>query len=417
MDDTIATVIGDTALILIISFGISSVAQICRVPAVVGQIIAGICLGPTLLGRLPGNLGSHLFPSSAHPYLNAIAQIAVVIFMFSVGYEIEFSVLRNRKRTIPLLMSSTLCIPMILGILCVLTFHGNFISLGENPGGHSFPLFMGVAVSITALPVLAAIVRERGLAGTNAGIIAMTAAGGMDAIAWVLLAMATIGTGHSGTLPWYATLAVTICFAAVMLTIVSRVLSWWMNRSSSVLSDPTSVAIALAMSSAWVTAALGLHPIFGGFLAGLTMRAARREPDPDLLHSMDQAGKQLLPLYFVVTGFSVNIAAMRAQDFAVLALVLVAAAAGKLGPGYAASRLSGLNRRDSATVATLINTRGLTELIALNVGLADGLIHQRLFTILVLMALITTLLTGPLLSLIKPTRAPWLPTVEERIKT
>jgi Kef-type K+ transport system membrane component KefB len=160
------------------------------------------------------------------------------------------------------------------------------------------------------------------------------------------------------------------------------------------------------MGSAWVTTSLGLQAVFGGFLAGLAMRAAHREPDAEVLRSLDQVGGLLLPLFFIVTGLSLNIGAVGGAGFALLAVILAAAVAGKLGPAYGVSRLCGVEPRESATIAVLVNTRGLTELIVLNVGLTDGLIGQRLFTVLVLMALITTMMTGPLLSVIRRSRAP-----------
>lgn len=274
-------------------------------------------------------------------------------------------------------------------------------------------MFMGVATSITALPVLASIVRERGLARTVAGVTAIAAAGGMDVLAWLLLAAALIGTGHSGRPLWVTLLAV-CCFAAVMLRVVPLALSWWALRTKSIMSSPVPLVFALAMGSAWVTASLGLHPIFGGFIAGLAMRAASRKPDADVLHSLDQAGNLLLPLFFVVTGLSLNIGALNGDALLLLAIILIVATAGKLGPAYAVSRACGIERRESAAIAALVNTRGLTELIALNAGLTDKIIVPRPFTVLMLMALITTLMTGPLLSLIQSSR-PLQATVPERM--
>jgi Kef-type K+ transport system membrane component KefB len=203
-------------------------------------------------------------------------------------------------------------------------------------------------------------------------------------------------------------------FVAVMLLGVRPALSWWTSRSQSLLSSPVPIAFALAMGSAWVTASLGLQPVFGGFLAGLAMRSRHRAPDAEVLRSMDQAGGLLLPLFFVVTGLSLNVGAVRGDALILLVVILAIASVGKFAPAYGMSRACGLDPRQSATVATLVNTRGLTELIALNVGLEDGVIHQRLFTILILMALITTLLTGPLLTLIRPPQAP-KPAAVERL--
>jgi Kef-type K+ transport system membrane component KefB len=407
-------VIGGIALVTVIAMLLGAAARRLGQPAVIGQILAGLLLGPILLGRLPGHLTGRLFPHALLPSLTALAQVAVVIFMFAVGYEIDFRALRGHGRAVPLLASAALAVPMVLGIACVLLDRAGFASVGESHKGHSFVLFMAVAMSITAMPVLAAIVRERDLAGTTAGVTATAAAGIMDVLAWLVLAAALIGTGHSGRFPWLVTLLLIGCLAVVMLFAVRPAVAWWTGRSQSILSDPVPVAFALAMGTAWVTASLGLQPVFGGFLAGLTMRPKSGVPDAHTLRSMDQAGNLLLPLFFVVTGLSLNIGAVHGNALILLAVIVVIASAGKLGPAYGVSRACRFGPREAATIAVLVNTRGLTELIALNVGLVDGIINQRLFTILVLMALITTLMTGPLLRWVRPVTAQQ-PTTTERL--
>jgi Kef-type K+ transport system membrane component KefB len=409
-----ATLIGDVALVILVSWVLGALARRCGQPAVIGQILTGALFGPSVLGRLPGHLTSHLFPHAVLLPLTALADVGVVVFMFTVGYEIDFGSLRGHGWTVPSLAASALAVPMGLGIACVLLYRSGFAAVGEPRAGYSFVLFMGVAMSITAMPVLAAIVRERQLAGTTAGVVATASAALMDVLAWLVLAVALIGTGHGGRFPWYVTLLLISGFTAVMLTAVGPALTWWTARRQSVLSDPVPSAFALALGSAWVTAALGLQPIFGAFVAGLAMRARGRAPDANVLRSMDQAGSLLLPLFFIVTGLSLNIGAMSGDALILFALIVVIASVGKLVPAYAVGRVSRLQPRDAATVAALVNTRGLTELIALNVGLQDGLINQRLFTILVLMALLTTMMTGPLLSVIRPARAP-LPRSAERV--
>jgi Kef-type K+ transport system membrane component KefB len=399
MDILIADVIGDVALILVVASLLGAAARRCGQPAVVGQILAGILLGPSALGRLPGHLTSRLFPHAAVPSLTVLSQVAIVIFMFVVGYEFDRRSLRGRRRAVPLIAVGALLVPITLGSGAVLIFKPSVVALGQTHISHSLALFMGVAVSITALPVLAAIVRERGIAGSTAGVTALAAAGVMDVAAWVVLAAALVGTDQKPGRPWPVMLLLITCFVAIMLLGVRPALGRWLTGRRSLLTNQLLVALALALGSAWVTASLGLHPVFGGFLAGLTMPSADGVPDAEVLRPMEEIGSLFLPLFFVVTGLSVNAGALDGRAFLLLALVCAIAIVGKVGPGYVASRLGGLNRQDSVTVAVLVNTRGLTELIALNVGLSAGLIDQRLFSVLVIMALITTAMTAPLLSL------------------
>jgi Kef-type K+ transport system membrane component KefB len=400
----VAIVIGDIALVIVVSTLLSALARRCGQPIVVGQILTGVLLGPSLLGRLPGHLTAHLFPHTVLPSLTVLAQVAVVTFMFTVGYELEFGKIREYGRAVPMVAVAALAVPMGLGIALVLLYRSGFTAIGEPHLGRAFVLYMGVAMSISAMPVLAAMVRERGLAGTTAGEISMAVAGTMDVLAWLVLAAALIGTGQGGRFSWPVTLGLTAGFVVVMMLVVRPALIWWTRQSYSLLSNPVPVAFALALGSAWVTSNLGLQPVFGGFLAGLAMRPRNGALDVDVVRSLEQASNLLLPLFFIVTGLSLDIGNVRGDALILLALIFLIASTGKLGPAYAASRLSGLPPRLSATVAALVNTRGLTELVALNVGLQAGLINQRLFTVLVLMALLTTLMTGPLLTWIRPPR-------------
>jgi Kef-type K+ transport system membrane component KefB len=407
MNILIADVIGDVALVLLAASLLGALARRCGQPAVVGQIFTGVFLGPSVLGRLPGHLTSRLFPHAVLPSLTVLSNIAVVIFMFVVGYELDRRSLHGRFRAVPLIAAGALLVPMGLGAGATVLFRSSFAALGEPHLSHSFVLFMAVAVSITALPVLAAITRERGIAGTMAGITATSAAGIMDVAAWVVLAAALVGTTQKSGLSWPVTLVLIIGFAAIMLLAVRPALRWWFSRRRSVLSNHLPIALVLALGSAWVTASLGLHPVFGGFLAGLTMPGTDGTPDTEVLRPMEQIGGVLLPLFFIVTGLSMNIGALGSTGLVLLVIVCVIASVGKLGPAYLASRVGGLGPRDSAAIAALVNTRGLTELIALDVGLSAGLIDQRLFSVLVLMALIMTVMTSPLLSLIRvPTASP-----------
>ena len=407
LDDVTAIVIGDVAVVLGLSSLLGAVARRFGQPAVIGQLLAGVLLGPSFLGRLPGHLTSHLFPHAEYSYLAVLSQVAIVIFMFLVGYEMDFRSLHGQRRAPFLIAIIALLVPMGLGSGSTLLFPSLFAASGaHHVASHSFVLFVGVATSITALPVLAAIVRERGIAGSRVGVIATAAAGAMDVIGWIVLAAAVASSQHPAKRSWLVTFLLISGWAAIMLFAVRPVLRWLVERPGALLSQQVPVAIVLATGNACVTALLGLHAIFGGLLAGLTMPRPGGAQDADVVRSMESASSLLLPLFFVVTGLSLNIGLLRVGDLELLALIFAIACAGKLGPAYGASRLGGLAPRPAAAVAVLLNTRGLTELIALNVGLQSGIISSRLFTIFVLMALVTTALTSPLLSLIGVPKQP-----------
>lgn len=189
-------------------------------------------------------------------------------------------------------------------------------------------------------------------------------------------------------------------YVLVTLVVVRPALRIWLRRSNALLANKVPVAVIVATGSAWATAALGLHVIFGAFFAGLMLpRLSDGTPDADLLRPVQEAGGILLPVFFVISGLSVNIGALRPQDLVLFGVLCVLAVAGKIGASFLAARMTRLSVKDSVVIGVLLNTRGLTELIALNVGMQTGIIHQRLYTILVLMALVTTLATGPLLTL------------------
>ncbi|MFI9227396.1 cation:proton antiporter [Streptomyces rimosus] len=400
-ETVVTVVVGDVALIVVVSWLLGAAARRCGQPAVIGQIVAGIALGPTLLGRLPGNPTAHLFPKEVLPFLSVLSQVAIVLFMFVAGYEIDARQLRRGGRAAAVVALAALLTPAGLGAGAVQLLPGAFSSVDpRHAGGQSFLMFMMVAVAITALPVLVAIIRERGLAGTPAGTVSTTAAGFMDVAAWLVLAAALVGTGHAPGRHWALTLLLVTGFVAAMFLVVRPVLGWWLHRSRALMANQVTIALALALGSAWVTSSLGLHPVFGGLLAGLAMPRRDGVPDADVLRPMEQSAGLLLPLFFVTTGLSFNIGTLNGDSVLLLALIVAVATIGKIVPAYAAARLSRLDRHQSALVAALVNTRGLTELIVLNVGLEAGIIGREMFTVLVLMALITTFMTGPLLSLI-----------------
>ncbi|WTW97676.1 cation:proton antiporter [Streptomycetaceae bacterium NBC_01309] len=410
-DELVTHVVAGTAVIVALSHLLRAAARKIRQPAVIGQVLAGLALGPSLLGRLPGGFMDSLFPKQVLPYLSVVAQIALVPFLFAVACELDLRVLRERRRAVPAVAACGFLIPMLLGggaafvVAPLYTPPG-----GEVSGNTGFVLFMAVAMAVTAVPVLASIIRERGAASTVAGVVSMTSAGVIDAVGWLVLAAAVIAGGTSGqehlSLP--ATVALFVVYMAAMLFVVRPALHRWLARPDAVPGGDLPVVAALAMASAWATSALGLHVIFGAFVAGLIMpRGADGAPDVNLVRPLQDSGTILLPVFFMVSGLSVDIGALTGRDLALLAIFTAVAVVGKVGGGYLGARLGGLPSRDAAVIGVMLNTRGLTELIALNIGLQSGIIDQSLYTVLVIVALITTVATGPFLTLLRfPTPTP-----------
>ena len=404
-DAIVTHVVAAVAVIIAASYAVGLLFRRVRQPEVIGQLLAGIVLGPTVLGRVGGPVSHAIFPRQIVPYLNVTSQIALVLFLFAVGYELDLRVLRQQRATVPVIAAVTFIVPALLGMLTAYAFESLLRGAGEpDTAKLEFILFIGVAVSITAVPVLASIVAEWRIAATVPGVTALAAAALIDAVGWLMLAgvLVLASVSLNGSHAWLRTVAELACYVVIGILVIRPLLRKWLSRPTAVPGSYVPVAVAFAMASAWVTAALGLHVIFGAFFAGVIVPRQRDgEPAEDLLRPVAQAGKTLLPVFFMVAGLSVDIASMRGADFAILSIVLVVAVLGKLGAGFLAARWTGFGARDAAAVGSLLNTRGLTELIALNIGLSAGIIHQELYTVLVVMAVLTTMATGPLLALLK----------------
>lgn len=390
------------AVILLLAFLFGAAARRLGQPAVVGQIFAGIALGPSILGHLPGHLTDTLFPPRMTPYFTVVSQVVLVLFLFAVGYELDLRVLRRQRRAVGLVSLAAFAVPMLLGGGSALAFGSMYRPTVSGLAHHgAFVLFMAVALSVTAVPVLAGILGERGASGTRAGVVAMAAAGVIDALGWLALAAALIlsgpaTAGHRSLLTVFALFG---AYVLVMVGVVRPLLLRWLRRPGALVSSDIPVIVAVAMGSAWATSALGLHVIVGAFLAGLIIpRTTDGAPDADLVRPLQETGTLLLPLFFAMAGISVDLTGMRPRDLALLGLVCAIAVIGKIGGGGIGARTAGMSGRDAAAIGFMLNTRGLTELIALNIGLQVGLIDRSLYTVLVVMALLTTALTGPLLS-------------------
>lgn len=397
-------VVGASALILVAAHTAGWLARMLKQPYIVGQLTAGIALGPSLLGTLAPDAYRTLFPAEIGPALTGFAQFALVVFLFAIGYELDLKVLGARARSAVTVALAAFVVPMAVGSASALLFRDQLRALGmPRDLSPAMVVFAGVALSITAVPVLTAIVRENGLASTVPGIVAVSAAGLLDVVGWTVLAGALMDGGSGDhAIGWPLRVLFAVGFVALMALVARPLLRrlLWGTRMEPSLR--LALLIGFALGSAWVTQAIGLHVIFGALLAGAVVpREEGGTLDPDLLRPLHDVGSLLLPFFFVVSGQSVALAGMDATGWTVLLVVTALAVVTKIGSGTLAARLTGLDRQDARTVGVLMSTRGLTELIALNAGLQAGLLSEPLYTILVFMALATTLFTQPLLLLVR----------------
>jgi Kef-type K+ transport system membrane component KefB len=379
------------AVLLLCARGAGWVAQRCGQPRVMGEIIAGILLGPSLLGLVAPDLQEYLFPTEVVSGLRAIAQVGLVLFMFLVGVGLDPAHLRGQGHRSVVISHASIIAPCLLGAALALWLHPRFAE-GEDVVG--FALFLGVAMSITAFPVLVRILQESGMDRTRVGALTLTCAAVDDVTAWCLLAVVVALVGAGG--PW--DVALTIGASVVFVVFLMWVVRPFLERRGEL---PLALAAAFAFGCAAATEAIGIHAIFGAVLAGAVMprSVVTRATFTAQLESVTTA--ILLPVFFVVVGLSTQLGLLDdAYLWGVTLLVIAVAVTGKLGGASLAARWVGESWRDATTIGVLMNTRGLTELVILTVGLELGVIGDTLFTVMVIMALVTTLMAAPLLRLL-----------------
>jgi Kef-type K+ transport system membrane component KefB len=353
-----------------------------RQPQVVGEMTAGILLGPSLLGRVAPEAMQYLFPATGLDPLYALSQVGLILFLFVVGLHVRLDEFRGLARSAVIASVASIVVPFTLGSLLAIPLH-QALSTPDVPLP-AFILFMGAAMSITAFPVLARILTEGNLLNTRAGVIALSCAAVDDVVAWCLLAV--IMAVSAPLLPRFAGL---LAYAAVMFFGVRRLLARYRP------SFP--IALLLLLASSWTTEALGVHALFGAFMAGLVMpRDTELAPHVESLTTI-----LLLPLFFAFTGLRTSLALVSGATLWLYCLGIIAVAVGGKLLGCAlAIRATGLAWRESFAVGVLVNTRGLVELVILNIGLERKIISPTLFSMMVVMALVTTFMTRPLLDLI-----------------
>lgn len=376
-------------------------------PRVVGEMAAGIVLGPSVLGLLAPGAFAMLFPAGTIRFLNALSQVGLVFFMFLVGLELDPSQLRSRGETALLTSHTSIVVPFALGTALSLLLYPRF-----GPAGvpfATFALFTGAAMSVTAFPVLARIISERGLANTRLGALAVASAAVDDVSAWCILAAIVMVAHRSGAAPLWLTVGGGVGYAALAVTVGRRVLARLapaFDRHGRITQDIIAVTVLLVLVSAWVTQRLGLHAVFGAFLSGAVLPRHAGLQRALIQRFEDVMVVLLLPLFFAVTGLGTAIGLIgSAASWALCAAIVAVAVAGKLGGSAAAAGATGSPVREALALGALMNARGLMELVILRVGLDIGVITPVLFTMMVLMALVTTLMTTPLLAALAPKRA------------
>ncbi|MGA5441950.1 cation:proton antiporter [Streptomyces griseoincarnatus] len=365
-------------------------------PPVIGEILAGILLGPSLLGWLAPGIQHQLLPPSVLPVTSALGNLALLTFLFLIGLELDLRALRTARHAVIAVSLGSLLLPIALGAALASAMYPHM----APPGVERLPftLFVAVALSITAFPVLARILADRGMETTRLGTFVMACAAADDALAWCLLtavvALCTAGTALSAL----TTLGLTAALLAA-LTLLRPVLLALLKRVSRTSDDLVLVLLFAGLClSAYATDLIGVHPAFGAFLFGAAA--------PRTLPAVERSAARLravilpvlLPLYFVDTGLNTDLSHLAAGQWGWGAAILAVAVVGKWGGAAGAARLTGSDWRWSAVVGTLMTCRGLTELVVLGIGLQIGVITEQLFALLVVMTVVTTAATAPLLN-------------------
>ena len=371
-------------------------------PAVIGEMIAGILLGPSLLGWCSPAAFHFIFPATSLGSLRLFSQIGVCLFMFVVGMELDLTELKQQARTAVLVSQVSILFPYLLGVVAALFLYSSLAGAGTT--FTVFALFIGISLSLTAFPVLARILQERGLTQTALGTTAIACAATGDVAAWSILAVVVAIAKAQSMAATAFTIGLVVFFVVFMLFGIRPRLPQWMEhvsrRSGTAGRGVMAMAMIVLFVSALATDAMGIHALFGSFLAGLVMPSRGELREFLRLRLEHFSAVFLLPLFFAFTGLRTQVGLLNDTTGWLLCLGLVAlATVGKLGGTMVTARLTGVNWIDSFSLGALMNTRGLVELIALNIGYDLGILSPRIFAMLVIMALVTTCMTGPLLSL------------------
>jgi len=399
-------------LVLKLFFQLAVILAVCRIVGMVGsrlgqahvvsEMVAGVMLGPSLLGLVAPDLQAWIFPKACMPVLYAISQVGLVLYMFMIGLEFDIGLILGQVRGALFVSWTGIAVPLVLGGTAAVVLRDRADLFASHVTLACAALYLGAAMSITAFPVLARIIHEKGIARTRLGTLALAAGASDDALAWCLLAV--VLAQLAGT---PATAALTIvggaAYVAFMLTIGRRLLAPLgrrVERDGKLTPAIMATALTVLMLSAWVTDAIGIYAVFGAFVAGIAMPRGRFVEEVtanvDLLTTTF-----FVPVFFVYSGLNTSIGLLSSPAVWTIALALLGIAiAGKGLACMAAARAAGEAWREAVTIGVLMNARGLMELIILNIGLERGIITPTLFTIMVIMAIATTLMTSPIFELV-----------------
>ncbi|KAL7418745.1 K(+)/H(+) antiporter [Cryptotrichosporon argae] len=385
-------------IIIIFTQGLGFLFRYIKQPKVIAEVIGGIILGPTAMGHIP-HFSTRIFPTQSLPYLNLVASIGLILFLFLVGLEVDLGVAKRNGRQSALISLAGMCLPFGLGAAVAVPVYHNFVDTAKSSFGH-FLLFVGVAMSITAFPVLCRILTATKLLDTKVGVMVLSAGVGNDVVGWVLLAL-TLALVNSGT--GVTAVYVLLCavgWAIVLLWPIRKAYAWLVRRTGSIENGPTPammiITLLIVFISAFVTDIIGVHPIFGGFIAGLIIPHENGYAIHVTERLDDLVSLLLLPIYFVLSGLQTNLSLLdTGKIWGYVILLCVVAFVGKFVGCAGTAKLLRYSNRESAAIGMLMSCKGLVELIVLNVGLSAGIINQQLFSMFVVEAVVLTFVTTP----------------------
>ena len=394
--------------IVLLLLQIAGILAVCRLlhgiagrfgqPPVIGEIVAGLLLGPSFFGWVAPDSYARVFPAASLPALDELSQIGLVLFMFLVGLHLDLAEVYALRRVAGLASLLSIALPFALGLALARPLH----VLAPSSPMLPFSLLIAIAMSITAFPVLARILADQKLSATKLGHVAIACAALNDVLAWSILAW-VVAISRSGQVSAVGPFLILLAYIFGMFAVIRPALRWFMGRFTGRLSDTNELAIMLIFMflSSSVTELAGFHALFGAFLAGVIW--PRRDSNMDAVAAKIEplATTMLIPLFFSYTGLRTSVGAL-GVNLGLTALVIAVAIAGKVGGAFMGARITGFDVRNSLALGCLLNTRGLVELIVLNVGLDLGLLSPALFSMMVIMALVTTVITTPVLKVVLP---------------